>query len=85
MVISWVYEVLYVVRFDWEYIYIYIYIYIILKEEGEARGVPSTMPCMPCHYMYLVCILVAKGKKKVMIVTNHMHTLPRFLHIHAYR
>lgn len=43
------------------------------------------MPCMPCHYMYLVCILVAKGKKKVMIVTNHMHTLPRFLHIHAYR
>lgn len=30
MVISWVYEVLYVVRFDWEYIYIYIFIFIFI-------------------------------------------------------
>lgn len=60
MVISWVYEVVYVVRFDWEIIYIK---FLILEEEEEARGGPSTMPCMTCHYMYLVCILVAKGKK----------------------
>lgn len=79
MVISWVYEVLYVVRFDWEYIYI---IFYTGRRRSKRRSIHNAMYKVPCHYvpsMYLSC----EREKKVMIVTNHVHTLPIFLHIHA--
>lgn len=59
MVILWVYEVLYVVRFDWEYIYIYILYWKKKKKQEEVHP-----QCHVCHaIMYLVCIFSCEGEK----------------------
>lgn len=60
MVISWVYEVLYVVRFDWEYIYLYIYLYLYYTERRrrtKRSSIYNAMYAMPLHVpsMYLSC------------------------------
>lgn len=49
------------------------------------RSIYNAMYAMPLC-TYLVCILVAKGKKSHdSDQPLHVHTLPRFLHIYVYR